>query len=51
MRLLEFNEKGVIRSLDDTLKDLESTIVDLDPIKKHTIILGGKKFNFTKAEA
>ena len=48
---LEFNEKGVIRSLDDTLKDLESTIVDLDPTKKYTIILGGKKFNFTKAEA
>ena len=48
---LEFNENGVIRSLDDTLKDLRSTIKDLDPVTRHEIILGGKPFRFTKAEA
>jgi hypothetical protein len=48
---LEFNENGVIRSLDDTLKDLRSTIKDLDPVTKYEIILGGKPFKFTKAEA
>jgi hypothetical protein len=48
---LEFNENGAIKSLDDTLKDLRATIKDLDPVTKYEIILGGKTFKFTKAEA
>jgi hypothetical protein len=49
---LEYTEQGVLKSLDDSLKDLSSTIKDLDPITKtSTIIVNNKPVKFTKAEA
>ena len=49
---LEYTEQGVLKSLDDSLKDLSSTIKDLDPITKtNTIIVNNKPIKFTKAEA
>jgi hypothetical protein len=49
---LEYTEKGVLKSIDDSLNDLSSTIKDLDPSARvNTIIVNGTPVKITKAEA
>jgi hypothetical protein len=51
LEAIGYSENGSIRSINDTLEDLRVSIKNLDPVTRHEIILGGKPFRFTKAEA